>query len=99
MKKFWLALLGAVVLSTALSLAVPPAFALGGCGENFHRDGNGNCVPGGQNEELEFHCLVAAAWAGLGTDRTGWLRDADPGRPSKAASKPFASRDSALIVS
>ena len=54
MKKFWLALLGAVVLSTALPSAVPPAFALGGCGENSHRDGNGNCVAGGQNED---YCL------------------------------------------
>jgi hypothetical protein len=51
MKKSWLALLGAVVLSTILSLAAAPAFALGGCGENFHRDGHGNCVPGGQNED------------------------------------------------
>jgi len=54
MKKFWLALLGAVVLSTALTLAVPPASPLGGCGENFHRDGNGQCVPGGQ---MKDYCL------------------------------------------
>ena len=51
MKKFRLALLGAVVVSTALSLAAPPAFALGGCGENYHRDANGKCVFGGQNED------------------------------------------------
>ena len=54
MKKFCLVLLGAAVLSTTLSLAVPPAFALGGCGENSHRDGNGHCVAGGQNED---YCL------------------------------------------
>ena len=51
MNKFWLALLGAAVFSTTLSLASPPALALGGCGANFHRDGHGNCVPGGQNED------------------------------------------------
>ena len=47
MKKFWLAFLGAVVLSTALPLAVPPAFALGGCGPNGHRNPWGVCVPNG----------------------------------------------------
>jgi hypothetical protein len=54
MKKFWLALLGAVVLSTALPVAVSPAFALGGCGKNQHRASNGQCVSGGQNED---YCL------------------------------------------
>jgi len=52
MKKLWLALLGTVVLSTTLSFT--PAFALGGCGQNYHRDGNGKCVFGGQNED---YCL------------------------------------------
>ncbi len=47
MKKFRLALLGAVVLST---LSVSPAFALGGCGQNRHRDEHGKCVSGGQRE-------------------------------------------------
>ena len=51
MKKFSLALLGAVVLSTILSVTATPAFALGGCGPNAHRDGNGWCVPGGQNQD------------------------------------------------
>ncbi len=50
MKKFRLALLGAVVVSTTLSLAVSPAFALGGCGQNQHRDEHGKCVAGGQRE-------------------------------------------------
>ena len=54
MRNFWLTLLAAVGLSTALSLAVPPAFALGDCGANYHRDANGTCVPGGQNED---YCL------------------------------------------
>jgi hypothetical protein len=51
MRKFSVAVLGAVVFSTILSMAVAPAFALGGCGPNYHRDGYGNCVWGGQNED------------------------------------------------
>ena len=54
MNKFWLAVLGAVVISTTVSLPASPAFALGGCGENYHRDGHGNCVFGGQDED---YCL------------------------------------------
>jgi hypothetical protein len=44
------ALLGAVILSTILSSAVAPAFALGDCGPNRHRNAWGYCVWGGQNE-------------------------------------------------
>lgn len=54
MKKFGLALLGAIVLSTTLPVVVSPAFALGGCGKNEHRARNGKCVFGGQNED---YCL------------------------------------------
>jgi hypothetical protein len=54
MKKVWLTLLGAAVLSTTLSLTVSPAFALGDCGKNYHRDRYGKCVFGGQNED---YCL------------------------------------------
>lgn len=54
MNKLWLAVLGAVVISTTVSLPASPAFALGGCGENYHRDGHGNCVFGGQDED---YCL------------------------------------------
>jgi hypothetical protein len=50
MKKSWLALLGVVVLSTTLPSVVSPAFALGGCGQNRHRDAHGKCVWGGQRE-------------------------------------------------
>ena len=50
MKKLSAALLGAVILSAALSSAVTPAFALGGCGPNAHRDWAGRCVWGGQNQ-------------------------------------------------
>ena len=50
MKKLSVALLGAVILSAALSSAVTPAFALGGCGPNAHRGPGGACVFGGQNQ-------------------------------------------------
>ena len=53
-KRFSLALLGAVVLSATLSLAVSPAFALGDCAANYHPNENGKCVFGGQNED---YCL------------------------------------------
>jgi hypothetical protein len=49
MKKLATALSGVVILATALSSATP-AFALGGCGPNFHRDAAGRCVWGGQNQ-------------------------------------------------
>lgn len=42
-------LLGIVILSS-LSSAVTPAFALGGCGPNRHRNAWGYCVWGGQNQ-------------------------------------------------
>src|SRR3974377_1232466 len=42
---------GGVFLSVALSSAVTPAFALGGCGPNFHRSSvTGQCIWGGQNQ-------------------------------------------------
>jgi hypothetical protein len=44
------ALIGVMILSTGLS-AVTPAFALGGCGPNRHRDwATGQCLWGGQNQ-------------------------------------------------
>jgi len=52
MKKLSVALLGTVILSTALSSAVTPAFALGGCGPNSHRNAWGVCVFGGQNQNF-----------------------------------------------
>lgn len=42
-------LLGIVILSS-LSAAIAPAFALGGCGPNRHRNAWGYCVWGGQNQ-------------------------------------------------
>jgi hypothetical protein len=49
MKKLSAALLGVVIFSTALS-SVTPAFALGDCGPNRHRNAWGACVWGGQNQ-------------------------------------------------
>ena len=54
MKMFRRAFLGAIVISAALSVTASPSFALGGCGQNYHRDGNGHCVFGGQDED---YCL------------------------------------------
>ncbi len=50
MKKLSVALLGALIASAAISSVVTPAFALGGCGPNGHRNGWGRCVFGGQNQ-------------------------------------------------
>jgi hypothetical protein len=49
-KKFSAALLGVVVLSTAISAVATPALALGGCGPNMHRGPGGACYWGGQNQ-------------------------------------------------
>src|SRR5271154_4993326 len=51
MKKLSMKLLGVVIISATLSSAVSPAFALGGCGPNRHRNGWGQCVWGGQNQD------------------------------------------------
>jgi len=44
------ALVGAAILCAIISSAVTPAFALGGCGPNGHRNAWGQCVWGGQNQ-------------------------------------------------
>ena len=49
MKKLSIKLLGVVVISAALSSAITPAFALGGCGPNHHRNGWGQCVWGSKS--------------------------------------------------
>jgi hypothetical protein len=51
-KKFSATLLIVLTFSTAVSSALAPAFALGGCGPNRHRDGWGHCVFGGQNQNF-----------------------------------------------
>jgi hypothetical protein len=51
MKKLAIKLLGVVIVSATLSSAISPAFALGGCGPNRHRNGWGQCVWGGQNQD------------------------------------------------
>ncbi len=50
MKTLGTVLLGIVIAFAALSSAVAPAFALGGCGPNRHRNAWGYCVWGGQNQ-------------------------------------------------
>jgi hypothetical protein len=50
MKKLSAALLGVVIVSTALSSVATPALALGDCGPNRHRGPLGHCRWGGQNE-------------------------------------------------
>ena len=56
---------GVVILSAALSSTVTPAFALGGCGPNFHRSSvTGQCIWGGQNQAwcLRHTGHVAVPW-------------------------------------
>jgi len=49
-KKLSVALLGVVIVATALSSAATPVLALGDCGPNGHRGPFGHCRWGGQNE-------------------------------------------------
>jgi hypothetical protein len=51
MKTLKAALFGVVIFSGAIS-TVSPAFALGDCGPNRHRDPAGKCVAGGQDEDF-----------------------------------------------
>ncbi len=55
MKKLSAALLGIVVLSTAVASMTTSASALGGCGRNGHRNAWGQCVFGGQNQD---YCIA-----------------------------------------
>ena len=50
MRKLCTGLLGAAVIAAAMSSLATPAFALGGCGPNGHRNAWGQCVFGGQNQ-------------------------------------------------
>ncbi len=50
MKALRTVLLGVVIAAATVS-SVEPAFALGGCGPNRHRDAWGRCVWGGQNQD------------------------------------------------
>ena len=52
MRKLSIKLLGIVLISASLSSAVTPAFALGGCGPNRHRNGWGECVWGRSKSRL-----------------------------------------------
>jgi hypothetical protein len=51
MKRLSIQIVGAAVVSAALLSAVSPAFALGGCGPDRHRNRWGYCVWGGQNQD------------------------------------------------
>lgn len=51
MKKLSILMLGVTVLSATASLMSTPASALGGCGQNAHRDRFGHCVFGGQRQD------------------------------------------------
>ena len=68
MKRISVPLLGVVILLTSLSSAAAPAFALGGCGANYHRNAWGRCVWGGQNQSWCLrHRGHVAAYAPNGT--------------------------------
>ena len=54
MRTLFASLLGICMLSAAVLSAAAPAYALGGCGPNRHRDFRGFCVFGGQRED---YCL------------------------------------------
>ena len=64
MKTMQGALLGVVFLSSAL-WTMEPAYALGGCGPNRHRNGAGHCVFGGQKEGycMKTHGHTAVRYA------------------------------------
>jgi len=49
MKSLRTLLLGGAIAAAAL-LSAAPAFALGGCGYNYHRNAYGRCVWDGQNQ-------------------------------------------------
>jgi len=51
MKKLPAVLLGLVIIAATASSSIAPAFALGGCGFNYHRNWAGRCVWGGQNQD------------------------------------------------
>ena len=44
-------LFGVVALAAVALPVAPPAYALGDCGPNYHRNARGRCVYGGQNED------------------------------------------------
>ena len=70
MKKLQLAILGLVILATAASTAITPAFALGGCGPNGLRNWAGRCVWGGQNQAW---CLRHTGHAAVPGPNGTWI--------------------------
>jgi hypothetical protein len=68
MKRISVLLLGVMIFLTGLSSAVAPAFALGGCGPNYHRNAWGRSVWGGQNQNWCLrHTGHVAAYGPNGT--------------------------------
>jgi hypothetical protein len=51
MKRLPALLFGLAIIATTASSSITPAFALGGCGFNYHRNWAGRCVWGGQNQD------------------------------------------------
>lgn len=65
-------LVGAVIGAGSLS-AVAPAHALGGCGANYHRNGWGHCVWGGENQAWCLrHSGHTSVWVAPGVRRCFW---------------------------
>jgi hypothetical protein len=70
MKKIMIAIFGTAVSVGMLSFTAGPAYALGGCGDNGHRNSRGQCVFGGQNQRwCERTTGHPAVWMPNGTKR------------------------------
>jgi hypothetical protein len=71
MKSLRTVLLGVAIAAATLITAssVTPAFALGGCGFNYHRNAWGRCVWGGQNQNW---CLRATGHRAVYVGRGVW---------------------------
>lgn len=70
MKKIMIAIFSASISIAALSSTAGPAYALGGCGDNGHRNSRGQCVFGGQNQRwCERTTGHPAVWMPNGTKR------------------------------
>jgi hypothetical protein len=70
MKKMIFAMLSITLSLFTLSTTTLPAYALGGCGDNGHRNSRGQCVFGGQNQRwCERTTGHPAVWMPNGTKR------------------------------
>ena len=98
MRKLQTGLLGVVVLSAVLASAATPAFALGGCGPNGHRNWYGRCVFGGQNQDWCLSDIRAIQPFALPMERCAVITEALAfGAAQRAGSRPHpAGRDDGL---